>query len=90
MGHGSGPSVFVSEGGAAPGRRASVAAVAALPRRGPEELVWPDDLVLALATFAERERLAESELTLHLFPFGGIEPSLELTKQLAAGQWPSS
>ena len=48
----------------------------------------PDEAVLAIAEFAERENLTPDELVLHFFPFGGVAKTAELIEQMLGGAWP--
>ena len=49
----------------------------------------PEELVLALAAYAERERLRKGELVLHFYPFEGVPHTAELMGAMAAGEWPT-
>jgi hypothetical protein len=71
-----GPSTQVQQGGGGGGAAAD------------EPLVWPEELVLALAAYAEREALKEGELVCHFYPFGGVAHGLQLLADLASGTWP--
>lgn len=55
---------------------------------GEPEVIWPEEMVLALAAFCERERLPEGEVVLHFYPFGGMARTFELTSMLKEGTWP--
>lgn len=77
----SGPSTHVQQG-------ATAAGGGAVPTLADEPLVRPEELVLALAAYAERESLAAGELVLHFYPFGGVSPGLQLMHELASGEWP--
>lgn len=74
-----GPSAAVSGSGAVGGE------VAALAK---PEVVWPEELVLALAAFCASECIDEHELVLHFYPFGGLARTFELTSSLRDGTWP--
>jgi len=50
--------------------------------------VWPEELVLALAAYCERDGVTAGEVALHFFPFGGLPKTLELTSSLSDGSWP--
>lgn len=80
----SGPSAFVQDAAAS---KAEVSAEGAA-KQGASAIVWPDELVLALAAYCEREGLADGEVMLHFFPFGGLARTFELISQLQAGSWP--
>lgn len=54
-----------------------------------DPLVLPEELVLALAAYVEREQLPEGEVVLHLYPFGGVDRSLQLLRDMAEGAWPA-
>eukprot|EP00931_Biecheleriopsis_adriatica_P104880 TRINITY_DN79494_c0_g1_i1.p1 TRINITY_DN79494_c0_g1~~TRINITY_DN79494_c0_g1_i1.p1 ORF type:complete len:496 (-),score=40.71 TRINITY_DN79494_c0_g1_i1:9-1496(-) len=70
----SGPSVFVGAGSG--GVPAS------------DDVVCPEELVLTLALFCERQQIPKGEVNLHMFPFGGISKTVDLVKRLRAGTWP--
>merc|ERR1719414_908380 len=82
----SGPSAFVQDVTAS---KAEVSAEGGT-QQGTSSVVWPDELVLALAAYCEREGLADGEVMLHFFPFGGLARTFELISQLQAGSWLSS
>ena len=50
-------------------------------------LVEPTEVVLSLAAFKARHPESR-EVALHLFPFGGTAPALDLIDRLEAGSWP--
>lgn len=52
------------------------------------EIIEPQELILALAAFCERERVPRGEVALHFFPFGGLPRTLQLTASLRKGTWP--
>lgn len=51
-------------------------------------IVWPEELVLALAGYCDREQVPLGEVVLHVFPFGGLQLAFELTTKLSEGTWP--
>jgi len=53
-----------------------------------DKLVLPEEVVLALAAYAEREGLEEDVVVLHLYPFGGVEKAIRMLQDLVAGAWP--
>ena len=55
-----------------------------------EDLVLPTQLVRDIAGWCERAEpaLGEGEVSLHLFPFGGLERTVGLMHRLADGAWP--
>jgi len=85
------PSKLEAPGDASPakvalGPSASVSG-ATVQGDGPH-IVWPEELVLALAGYCDREKVAPGEVVLHLFPFGGLPLTFELTRKLRDGTWP--
>eukprot|EP01043_Picozoa_sp_COSAG02_P043909 COSAG02_NODE_3866_length_6121_cov_318.011956_2_plen_482_part_00 len=84
----SGPSAFVSDGPqCSPSKHDTQ-----LPQAvGVDEMeVWPEELVLALAAYCEQACVPEGEVTVHVFPFGGVRQSVEMLRRLRTGDWPSS
>ena len=55
-----------------------------------EDLVLLTQLVRDIADWCERAEpaLGEGEVSLHLFPFGGLERTVGLMHRLADGSWP--
>ena len=48
----------------------------------PPAVVEPEELCLALAAFCEQEQLGDSEVRLHLYPFGGVESGLRMLQRM--------
>ena len=52
-------------------------------------LVWPTELVLALAEYCELNSVPEGEVRLHVYPFGGLDSAQQLASGLMSGSWPA-
>lgn len=55
---------------------------------GAAGIAWPDEVVLAVAAYCERERVLPGEVALHVFPFGGLRRAMDLLAALRGGSWP--
>jgi 5,10-methylenetetrahydrofolate reductase len=50
--------------------------------------IWPDEIVLEIAKFCVEENVPEEQIGLHIYPFGGFDRAVDMTKALADGTWP--
>lgn len=84
----SGPSAFVADSGGSAGKSLDppVAPIGSQPAE--TVVVWPEELVITLATFCDRENTSPGEVTLHFFPFGGLAKTFDLISKLQDGSWP--
>eukprot|EP00929_Paragymnodinium_shiwhaense_P103668 TRINITY_DN67338_c0_g1_i1.p1 TRINITY_DN67338_c0_g1~~TRINITY_DN67338_c0_g1_i1.p1 ORF type:complete len:234 (+),score=56.24 TRINITY_DN67338_c0_g1_i1:695-1396(+) len=73
-----------SKAGAASGPSAFVAGDSG----GTKGALWPEETILALATYCEKEGWADDELSVHVFPFGGLTSTGDLVSALRRGAWP--
>lgn len=51
-------------------------------------LIWPAEIVTALAHYCEADGVSKDEVCLHIYPFGGIKSSLDMVDALKAGTFP--